>query len=64
MTKFTQDVKALITYVGGENNIAALTHCATRLRFVLIDSNKADVKAIESLESVKGTFTQGGDNFK
>lgn len=60
MTKYSQDVKTLIEYIGGESNISALTHCATRLRFVLGDHSKADVKAIESLESVKGTFTQGG----
>lgn len=32
----------------------------TRLRFVLKDTNKADVKKLESIKSVKGSFTNGG----
>ncbi|MNM76450.1 PTS system trehalose-specific EIIBC component [compost metagenome] len=30
------------------------------MRFVLVDPKKADVKSIEALKSVKGTFTQAG----
>lgn len=60
MSKFSKDVTALIPLIGGKENIASLTHCATRLRFVLADPSKADVKGIERLESVKGSFTQGG----
>ncbi|SFC56521.1 PTS system trehalose-specific EIIBC component [Clostridium uliginosum] len=60
MGKFTNDVKSLINYLGGKENIATLTHCVTRLRFVLNDTKKADVNSIEKLASVKGTFTQAG----
>ena len=60
MSKFTTDVKELLTLVGGKENISAVTHCVTRMRFVLVDPNKADIKKIESLPSVKGTFTQAG----
>lgn len=60
MSKFSHDVKALLGYIGGKENIAAVTHCATRLRFVLNDNKKADVDKIKSLDSVKGTFTQAG----
>lgn len=60
MSKFTEDTKLLLEYIGGKDNIKAVTHCVTRMRFVLIDEKKADVKKIESLKSAKGTFTQAG----
>lgn len=60
MGKFTQDATKLLEYVGGKENISAVTHCVTRMRFVLVDPSKADVRKIEALPSTKGTFTQAG----
>lgn len=60
MGKYESDVKRLLELVGGKANIQAVSHCMTRMRFVLIDPKKADEKAIEDLSSVKGTFTQAG----
>ncbi len=60
MGKFTEDATKLLEYVGGKENINAITHCVTRMRFVLADPNKANIKKIEALPSVKGTFTQAG----
>ncbi len=60
MGKFTEDTKLLLEYVGGKENINAVSHCVTRMRFVLADPNKADVDKIESIPSAKGTFTQSG----
>lgn len=60
MTKFTESAKELLEHVGGKENIAAVTHCVTRMRFVLNDPSKADVTKIESIKPVKGTFTQAG----
>lgn len=60
MGKYENDVKHLLDLVGGKENIQAVSHCMTRMRFVLIDPKKADEKAIEELPSVKGTFTQAG----
>lgn len=60
MSKFTEPAKELLERVGGKDNISAVTHCATRMRFVLRDSKKADVEKIESIPLVKGTFTQAG----
>ncbi len=60
MGKYDNDVKRLLELVGGKENIQAVSHCMTRMRFVLIDQKKADEKAIEELSSVKGTFTQAG----
>ena len=60
MGKFEKDAKLLLDYVGGKSNIGAVSHCVTRMRFVLNDPKAADVKKIESLPSVKGTFTNAG----
>ena len=60
MGKFTNDVKLLLDYLGGKENVKAVTHCMTRMRFVLIDEKKANIKNIEDLEYTKGTFTQSG----
>ncbi|MCD8027290.1 MAG: glucose PTS transporter subunit EIIB [Erysipelotrichaceae bacterium] len=60
MGKYKNDATDLLKYVGGKENIKAVSHCVTRMRFVLIDDKKADVKKIESIPSAKGTFTQSG----
>lgn len=60
MRKFKEDAGRLLELAGGKGNIVSFTHCATRMRFVLADDAKADVKGIEELGCVKGTFTQGG----
>lgn len=60
MSKYTNDAKQLLDYVGGKSNIKAVSHCVTRMRFVLADETKADVKKIEQIPSAKGTFTQSG----
>lgn len=60
MAKYTEDAGKLLGLVGGKENISAVTHCMRRMRFVLVDEGKADVKAIEDLPSAKGTFTQAG----
>lgn len=41
MGKFENDAKDLLKYVGGKENIKAVSHCVTRMRFVLVDSKKS-----------------------
>ena len=60
MGRYQQDAKELLAAVGGKENIAAVSHCVTRMRFVLNDPAKADVPRIEKIKSAKGTFTQAG----
>ncbi|WP_042455493.1 PTS system trehalose-specific EIIBC component [Neobacillus dielmonensis] len=60
MSKYTDSAKELLEHIGGNDNIAAVTHCSTRMRFVLNDPSKADVQKIEGMKLVKGTFTQAG----
>ncbi|WP_414148351.1 PTS trehalose transporter subunit IIBC [Erwinia sp. BNK-24-b] len=55
-----QDIDRLIELVGGRENIAAVSHCITRLRFVLADPELAQPKTIEALSAVKGCFTNAG----
>lgn len=61
MSKVKQeDIERLITLVGGRENIATVSHCITRLRFVLNDPARADAPQIEALPMVKGCFTNAG----
>lgn len=60
MGRYTEEAKELLGLVGGRDNIAAVSHCMTRMRFVLNEPNKADIKKIEAMKAVKGSFTQSG----
>ena len=42
----------IVELVGGSDIVVSLTHCVTRLRFVLKDSTKADQKALSETEYV------------
>ncbi|CAH0525062.1 PTS trehalose transporter subunit IIBC [Vibrio hippocampi] len=55
-----QDVQRLIERVGGADNIASVSHCLTRLRFVLNDTDNADTEQLDALPMVKGCFTNAG----
>ena len=60
MGKYSEDAKELLRLVGGKSNITAVSHCITRMRFVLQDPKKADVEKIEAMKAAKGCFTQSG----
>lgn len=60
MGKYVNEARELLELIGGKENIAAVSHCVTRMRFVLNDPKKADIKKIEAMKIVKGTFTQAG----
>lgn len=60
MGKFENEAREMLEAIGGKGNVAAVTHCATRMRFVLNDTGKADIKRIEKISAVKGTFTNAG----
>ncbi|MBX4259605.1 sucrose-specific PTS transporter subunit IIBC [Clostridium estertheticum] len=57
---YNKIAKEILMYLGGENNVASAAHCATRLRVVLNDDQKANIKKIEKMEAVKGVFNSGG----
>ena len=60
MKDYENETIKLFGLIGGKENIINVTHCATRLRFVLVDDKKADIGEISKLDSVKGTFTNAG----
>ncbi|MDO4272312.1 MAG: PTS system trehalose-specific EIIBC component [Eubacteriales bacterium] len=60
MGKYAEEARELLSLVGGKKNIAAVSHCMTRMRFVLEEPGKADIKKIEAMKVVKGSFTQSG----
>ena len=49
----------LTMLVGGKDNIQGVAHCATRLRIVLKDNDRADLKAMEDVDLAKGVFVAG-----
>ncbi len=54
----------IVQALGGAQNISALTHCATRLRFELRDASGIDTAKVESVEGVMGAVPQSGDRFQ
>lgn len=52
--------QALLPLVGGKENIVSVMHCATRLRIVVTDREKIQVKEVENLDKVKGSFFNAG----
>lgn len=60
MKDYTEMNKAIIQGVGGTENIRDVIHCATRLRFDLRDSSKADAAALKAISGVLGTQEAAG----
>ena len=52
--------KSILDLVGGSENVANATHCATRLRLNLKDEKKADTDAIKALPGVVGVVQANG----
>lgn len=57
--KYSHEAEQLKKAVGGEGNIVSLSHCVTRLRFVLQDSSLCDSEQIQSIHGVKGVILDG-----
>lgn len=49
----------IVSAVGGMDNIAGSAHCATRLRIILKDNDKADMEKLDQIDLCKGTFVAG-----
>ena len=54
-------IKQLMMLSGGSGNISSITHCATRLRFFIIDKQKVDVDEIRKIKGVLGTVYVGDE---
>lgn len=60
MGKYEQLAKDIIAQVGGPENINAVTHCITRLRFTLKDEAKANEEALKKMKDVITIVHAGG----
>lgn len=52
--------KEIVENIGGVDNIESITHCMTRLRFVLKDEDKANIDTVKAINGVMGVVKQGG----
>ena len=52
--------KEILQCVGGAENVKSAQHCATRLRIITKNQDLVDVKAVENLDKVKGSFYNSG----
>lgn len=52
--------KDILKLVGGKENVAMITHCATRLRFEFYDSSKVEAAKIEKLPGIISVVNKGG----
>ena len=57
--RYEKIAEDIVRLCGGRSNILGIAHCATRLRLVLEDNDKADTKAIEEVDLAKGVFVAG-----
>lgn len=49
---YTLLAKTIVENVGGDENVISLVHCATRLRFEVIDRNKVNFDILKQTEGV------------
>lgn len=57
---YGREAEEIVAAVGGKENIDAVTHCVTRLRFALNDEGKVDSDALDNMDIVKGSFSANG----
>ena len=60
MSENKKIAEELIKSVGGAENIDSVTHCATRMRFIIRDEEKVDKESVEEIDKVKGAFFNSG----
>lgn len=54
----------IVGALGGAENIRSLTHCATRLRFELVDGSVVESDTVESIKGVMGAVPQAGNRYQ
>ena len=57
---YRKTAQEILNLVGGSKNIVSAAHCATRLRLVIADNQKADKAGLENVDGVKGVFEASG----
>ena len=57
---YRKTAQEIYDHIGKKENIISAAHCATRLRLVIADNNKADKEYVENIDGVKGVFFAQG----
>lgn len=60
MGKYTELSKDIISNVGGKENVVSLSHCVTRLRFILKDESKANDDVLKNMDGVVTVIKSAG----
>lgn len=58
--KYEETIQGILKNIGGEANIESVTHCMTRLRFVLKDESKADKEGVKAVKGVVSCVSKSG----
>ncbi|HIZ39716.1 MAG TPA: glucose PTS transporter subunit IIA [Candidatus Anaerobutyricum stercoris] len=62
--KYEATVKGIVENIGGIDNLAFATHCATRLRFKLKDMSKLKEDALKKVKAVMGVRVMEGNEIQ
>lgn len=57
---YADSAREIVRLIGGDNNVINITHCATRLRFVLKDNTRADKETLKRVQGVITVIESGG----
>ncbi|MCL2558575.1 MAG: PTS transporter subunit EIIC, partial [Treponema sp.] len=57
---FARTAQGVLDGIGGKANIKSVVHCATRLRFTLLDQGKASDGAVKAVDGVVSVVKAGG----
>lgn len=52
--------EAIIKEIGGKENVGSLTHCVTRLRFVVVSEEKVNIEGLKAIEGVINVIISSG----
>ena len=57
---YRKTAQEIYDHVGKKENIISAAHCATRLRLVIADNDKADKEYVENIDGVEGCILRTG----
>lgn len=63
MSDYRKTAEQIIEHIGGKENIVNVIHCATRLRFLLKDTTKANMEQVKAVNGVVGVV-EGGERYQ
>lgn len=57
---YLEKANEIVKKVGGDKNINSVAHCATRLRFNVVDINAVNQEEVKAIDGVMGVVYKGG----